>query len=71
MRARKRAIQWVQRAACQHQRANGRNLGGHELGGKGVLFENLGLAPAAWPVELGDHALAVFQRDLVDAVFVG
>ena len=34
-------------------------------------FENLGLAPAAWPVELGDHALAVFQRDLVDAVFVG
>ncbi len=39
--------------------------------GEGVLFQDLRIAPATGPVELGHHKTAIFQTDLEDAVFVG
>ena len=38
---------------------------------KRVLLEDLRVAPAAGPVELGDDDPAVLQEDLEDAVLVG
>ena len=61
----------VQGAAVQFQRTHGRHFGGHQLGGKAVFFQDLGVAPAARPVELGHHHAAVLQPHLVDPVFVG
>ena len=61
----------VQGLAVQHQRPHGRDFSGHQLGGEGVFFQDLRVAPAAGAVELGDHFLAVFQHHLIDPVFVG
>ena len=35
-----------------------------------MFLQNLRVAPALWPVELGHHRAAIFQLHLVDTVFV-
>jgi hypothetical protein len=56
---------------AQHQRRHHRHLGFGQFQRVGVLFEDLRVAPAARPVELGHHGAAVFQEYLEDAVLVG
>ncbi len=58
------------RRRCERQRRGDRDLGGGQFGREGVLFEDLRVAPAPRPVELGDDDAAVFQKDLEDAVLV-
>ena len=45
--------------ALQRQWADHRNFRGHQLGGKRMLFQNLGIAPAPGSVELGDNLGAI------------
>src|SRR5882762_11545731 len=46
------------------------NLALGELVREGVLLVDLGVAPAAGTVELGDHHRAVLEPDLVHAILV-
>ena len=41
-----------------------------QLGTKGVLFENLCIAPALRPIELGDQRCCFVDTYLINAVFV-
>ena len=59
------------RVDVERERIGDRDLAAHELGGEGVLLEDLGIAPAARSVELGDDDAAAFEEDLEDAVLVG
>ena len=68
--AERKPVEMMQRAPFQHQGPDGGHLGGHQLGGKGVFFQNLGVAPALGAVKLGHHEGAVFQIHLINAVFV-
>ena len=65
----------VQCRAAQDQRADGRHFGRHQFGRERVLLEDLRLAPAAGPVELGDDGGVTLPRRLqvrlVDAVLIG
>ena len=72
------AVQMVQCAAVQRQRADHRDFSVHQLGGEGVFFEDLRVAPAVRAVELDHHRLArqiaaadrAFEVRLIDAVFI-
>ncbi|MNH29305.1 hypothetical protein D3C79_895300 [compost metagenome] len=61
----------VQGRALQAHGADGRYFRGFELGRKDVFLRDLRFAPAAGAVELGYHAFAVFEKHLVDPVFIG
>ncbi|OIQ68502.1 hypothetical protein GALL_499050 [mine drainage metagenome] len=65
-----KAAKVVQCGTLQQQRGNHRNFGIHQLGGKGMFFQNLGIRPATGPVKLGYHQRAVFQVQLVNPVFI-
>jgi hypothetical protein len=58
-------------AALQHERRHDRHLRLGELEREGVFFEDLRVAPAPRPIELGHHRAAVFEKELEDAVLVG
>ena len=61
----------MQRGPGQAQRPDGRDFSTHQFLGKTVFLQNLGLAPAPWPVKLGHYRAAVLQLHLIDPVFVG
>ena len=60
----------VQRASFVNERCDHGNFARGELGGKCMLLEDRGLAPARGPVELGDDRCRILDADLVDAVLV-
>ena len=62
----------VRRARVERERDRRRhgNLALHQLGGEGVLLEDLRIAPATGAIELGDDDPAAFEEDLEDAVLV-
>ena len=65
------AAAFVQRAFVgEHQGGDDRKLASCKLDYECVLFEDLGVAPAARPVELGDQRLVILDAELVDAVLV-
>ena len=76
--AESKALEVVQRAAVQLQRTHHRHFSCHQLVGKRVLFNDLRVCPAVWPIELGNHHIAccarfthtVFKMNLVDPVFI-
>ena len=63
-------VAFVQRPVAKDQRRDDRDLGVRKFDGKRVLFEDRSIRPALRPIELGDNRRAVFDTDLVDAVFV-
>ena len=69
-----KACRWVQGLPIQGHRCHHRHLGGHQLGGKVVLFLNLHTTPAARPVKLEHHRRRALHRLIqmgaVHAVFV-
>ena len=68
------AIDMMQRAAADHARWHGRHLCCSQLGHERVLLLDLRIAPAARPIELGDHeagtAVGILHTRLVHAVLV-
>lgn len=63
-------VERVQRAAVERSRGHRRNLARGEFGDERMLFENRVVRPARRAIELRDDRRAVFDTDLVDAVFV-
>ena len=64
------AFMLVQRLAFHAQGRDDRDLGIGQLLAPCVLFEDLGPAPAAGAVELGDDPAAVIEPDLEHPVFI-
>jgi hypothetical protein len=56
---------------AQDQWRCNRDLLGGQFGRERMLFQDLRIAPALGPVELGHHCLAIDQEHLEDAVLVG
>jgi hypothetical protein len=54
----------------QFARRDHRHVLRRQLARERVLFEDLRVAPASWPIELGDDHLAVLEMNLEDAVLV-
>ncbi len=52
------------------QRRNHRHIALSQFEGEAVLFEDGLVGPALGAIELGDQRLAVFDADLIHAVFV-
>ena len=64
------AFEIVQAAAFGNQWGHHRDFAVGKLGGKGMLFENLLIAPALRAIELRDHDAAIFHPGLIDTIFV-
>ena len=58
-------------ALAQHPGRGHGHLGGGQLGGEGVFFQDLRIAPAARAIELGDGNATVLQVHLQHPVLVG
>src|SRR5436309_3863248 len=54
----------------RHRRHHG-DLSRREFEREDMLFEDLRIAPASGPIELGDNDASVFEKHLEDAVLVG
>ena len=60
----------MQRSAVDAKRCDDGNFGAGEFRRELVFFFYRIVAPAAWPVELGNNGCAALNAYLVDAVFV-
>ena len=56
--------------AVDDQRRHAAQLLFAQFDGKGVLFANCRIAETPWTIELADDEAAIFEPELVDAVFV-